>query len=142
MRPNQYDIRKLLHVNTCTVKDLIKILQQKDQNANVSICGSEDFYIHTSADDTIVTFDHDELCEAYTDDILEAYSEFIKKRIPTKCYCPKCGKELMRLSVGIVDPTPVSNFIFKGEFWCDKCDMEVDINVEDRENDYYKQSDL
>ena len=48
----------------------------------------------------------------------------------------------MRLSVGIVDPTPVSNFIFKGEFWCDKCDMEVDINVEDRENDYYKQSDL
>ena len=65
----------------------------------------------------------------FQDDLTDAYKEYFPeiledKVIMKKIYCPKCGKELIRLE-------PYEEGVY--EFWCDDCN--IDIVVGENEED-------
>lgn len=75
-----YDITKRIKANDTTVGEVIEGLQKLPSDAKFLVCGDERFFVHIEKDESVVSFDTEDLDEEYANDEGTSPEDYWKNR--------------------------------------------------------------
>ena len=96
-----YDINKRKELKNAKVKDILEILKELPEDADVFFNGDTSVYIHIDRDSSTVCFDDEDLDDEY----VNVYGKSVKR------------KDLCERYIPVIDNGNYDNAVFNGEFY-------------------------